>query len=263
MAAATKSAALAHFQRGDLEAALTAFVELVQQGTRDANIHYLAGQCLRRLGRAEEALPYFEESTALAPKQPEYWHGLGIARQLVGDFEGAIRSLRSALEHRPNYVLAINSLAMTQKKMGALDKALENYEVAANVHTLELVRGLENKYTTRLFRSAATRGTRWVEHATEAAIVVAVEHGMKSVAWLSAKDAKAEEKAQKHGGLFWTTHEPSGRLYLPNFFNALRDALMAQPMYANLVGNRGTVLKLLGRGEEADEHFAEAREFSP
>ena len=51
-------------------------------------------------------------------------------------------------------------------------------------------------------------------------------------------------------------------LYLPNYFNTFREALWGNPLYANLIGNRGTVLEMLGPGEEALEHFSEAEEFA-
>ena len=47
-----------------------------------------------------------------------------------------------------------------------------------------------------------------------------------------------------------------------NYFNTFREALRGNPLYANLIGNRGTVLEMLGPGEEALEHFSEAEEFA-
>ena len=48
------------------------------------------------------------------------------------------------------------------------------------------------------------------------------------------------------------------RLYLPNYFNTFREALWGNHLYANLIGNLGPVLEMLGPGDEALEHFSEA-----
>ena len=74
-----------------------------------------------------------------------------------------------------------------------------------------------------------------------------------------------EERTEEHGGLYWTSvknDDEDMRLYLPNYFNTFREALRGNPLYANLIGNRGTVLEMLGPGEEALEHFSEAEEFA-
>ena len=73
-----------------------------------------------------------------------------------------------------------------------------------------------------------------------------------------------EERTEEHGGLYWTSvkNDDDMRLYLPNYFNTFRDALRSNPLYADLIGNRGTVLEMLGPGEEALEHFSEAEEFA-
>lgn len=43
----------------------------------------------------------------------------------------------------------------------------------------------------------------------------------------------------------------------------LREHLGRDPVYSNLIGNRGAVLELLGRHNEAQQHFDEATEFMP
>jgi hypothetical protein len=52
-------------------------------------------------------------------------------------------------------------------------------------------------------------------------------------------------------------------MFLPNYFNTFREALRQDTTYANLIGNRGTVLALLKRDSEAKDHLAEAEEFMP
>ena len=71
----------------------------------------------------------------------------------------------------------------------------------------------------------------------------------------------------KHAGLYWidtpNKQKETVRLFLPNYFNTFREQLKRDNTYSNLIGNRGTVLELLGRHDEARLHFDEADEFLP
>ena len=76
-----------------------------------------------------------------------------------------------------------------------------------------------------------------------------------------------EEKLHTHRGLYWLdsadTQGRKTRLFLPNYFNTFRERICSDEIYSTLVGNRGTVLELMARHEEAQRHFAEANEFMP
>lgn len=74
-------------------------------------------------------------------------------------------------------------------------------------------------------------------------------------------------RIERHGGLYWIDapkeEEGTVRLFLPNFFNTFRESLRSDAAYANMTGNQGTVLELLGRQTEARRYFDEANEFLP
>lgn len=76
-----------------------------------------------------------------------------------------------------------------------------------------------------------------------------------------------EERTEKNAGLFWVDlpndQGKSVRLFLPNYFNTFRETLRLNAAYSNLIANRGAVIELLGRHEEACQHFNEANEFQP
>jgi tetratricopeptide (TPR) repeat protein len=258
--------ALSLVQRGDLERALPLLLSLLRDNHDDGNLHHVTGQCLRKMNRVSEAIPLLKRSTELDPELPPYWLALGIALQLMEDFEGAVEALRAALEIDPHYVTAINSLALTQKKMGELDKALENYDTGAKLLVREIVMGFDNTRSNRIFKHADTSGTLWLNYSMSAALSLAIQAGFGRIAWPTGEQAVEEERTEKHAGMYWTSVEGEDnadvRLYLPNYFNTLREALRGNRLYANLIGNRGTVLDLLGREEDAAEHFAEAEEFS-
>ena len=76
-----------------------------------------------------------------------------------------------------------------------------------------------------------------------------------------------EESNERHGGLYWVdrfnSEDKLTRLFLPNFFNTFSETLSRDRAYADLIGNRGTVLEQLGRHDEANQHFEEAEYFLP
>src|SRR5690606_7822981 len=77
--------------------------------------------------------------------------------------------------------------------------------------------------------------------------------------------AEEEERTKRHGGLYWTDLESADkrtvRLLLPNYLNTFREAFRATNTYSLILGNLGTVLEILGKQEEAQQHFMEADEF--
>src|SRR5262249_55202486 len=85
------------------------------------------------------------------------------------------------------------------------------------------------------------------------------------IAWPTGEQALEEERSERHAGLYWVDLPDSKgetmRLFLPNYFNTFCELLRGDTAYSNLIGNRGTVLELLGRRDEARLHFEEAAEF--
>jgi hypothetical protein len=100
-----------------------------------------------------------------------------------------------------------------------------------------------------------------------AALTVAVVDGLEAIAWPTDESALEEARTESSRGYFWFDHDtgPDGkrtRAFQPNYFNTLAAYLRSDSRYANLVGNRSTVLKMLGHDEEARQHLEEAQDFS-
>jgi tetratricopeptide (TPR) repeat protein len=255
------------FKEGQYNDALTIFHSVIKADPGDWNSVYLAGQCCRYLDDIDGAIKYLLEATRINPNEPPMWLALGIAYQLRENWDDAIGALREALEINPDYVPAFNSLALTQKKMGELEKAAHNYDAGVITLSRSIVESMNNAFDNQIFPHRDSTNNLWMEYAMFAATDLATsEENIGSVAWPTGETAMEEDRTHRHGGLFWVDQkggdENLNRYFLPNFFNAFHRSLRRNQLYSQLVGNRGTVLELLGNREESQTHFQEAEDFS-
>jgi tetratricopeptide (TPR) repeat protein len=238
----------------------------IAQDPSQWNAWYMAGQCCRFLNDIDGAIGYLSHAAELKRDEPPIFLMLGITLQLGEQWDDAIEAFRRAIEIDPDYELAYNSLALTQRKRGQLDKALHNYDAGAKALARGIVKAIRNSRTSPILKHRETVGALWVEYASYAALYLASSaQGINSVAWPAGEQALEEERTEKHAGLYWidvpNVKGETVRLFLPNYFNTFRELLKRDAAYSNLIGNRGTVLELLGRHDEARQHFDEATEF--
>jgi len=248
--------------------ALPLLRRVIDQDPSQWNAWYMAGQCCRFLNDIDGAIEHLTRAAELRADQAPVFLALGIALQLRARWYDAVEAFRRAIEIDPDYGLAYNSLALTQKNVGELDKALHNYDSGAKALARRIVNAMRNSPASPILKHRDTTGTLWVEHAGYGALyLVSSAVGVRSMAWPTGEQALEEERTEKHGGLYWidvaNDKKETVRLFLPNYFNTFRESLREDSAYANLTGNRGTVLELLGRHEEARQHFDEATEFLP
>ena len=248
--------------------ALSLFRSAIAEDPSQWNTHYMAGQCCRFLNDVPTAIDYLLAAARLKSDEPSIFLALGIAYQLSAQWDDAIEAFRQAITLDPDYELAYNSLALTQKKQGDLDSAVHNYDVGVKALTRRIIKEMSNSRLSPVLPHRDTEGSLWVEYAGYGALYVAsLEDNIQTIAFPTAELALDEERTTTHAGLYWVdSRDDTGeivRLYLPNYFNTFREALCRDSAYSNLIGNRGTVLDLLGRYEEAKQHFDEASEFSP
>lgn len=240
----------------------------IEQDPSQWNAWYMAGQCCRYLNDVDGAIDYLSRAAKLKKDEPPIFLALGIAFQLNTQWDDAIEAFRRAIEIDSDYELAYNSLALTQKKRGELDKALHNYDAGAKAIARRIAKAMQNSRISSILKHRDTAGSLWTKYAMYAALyLVSSAQGINAIAWPTGQHAQEEERTEKHAGLYWidapNDKGESVRLFLPNYFNTFREQLKRDPMYSTLIGNRGTILELLGRHDEARQHFDEATEFQP
>ena len=149
---------------------------------------------------------------------------------------------------------------------GQFEKASLNYEAGAKTLVRCIVKRLVNDRSSKILPHRMTTYNLWTDYALEGALFVGVNANVDKVEFPFGNFAEREEKTQRHGGLFWVdTQNEDGtkvRMFLPNFFNTMFEELSKNFAFSNFLGNRSTVLRLMGQKEEADKHLQEAQELS-
>ena len=255
-------------QEGRYNEALPLFRQVFESDTSDWNAIYLAGQCYRWLNNFDGAIDCLREAARINPNESPVWLALGITYQLNEDWDRSIEALKKAIQIDSDYVLAFNSLAMTQKRMGELEKAIHNYEAGAIALARQIVKNTPNSAENPIFQHGNSTNDLWLEYAMQGGIYLAAAAGnIERMAWPTGEMAEEEMRTQKHKGLLWVDQNDSKgklmRLFLPNYFNTFRVTLQSDQTYSKLMGNRGLVLEMLGEDEDAQKHLQEAEEFSP
>jgi len=249
-------------------AALSLLQKAIDQDPSHWGNWYMAGQCCRFINDLDGAVTYLRRAIALKSDEPPVLLALGIALQLTNRLAEAIDAFRQAIEADPDYELAYNSLALTQKKQGEFELALYNYDAGTKALSRRIVKSLQNDRSSKLFKHRNIQYHLWTEYATYAAIYLcSINERIKRLEWPTGEQAMEEEHTERHGGLYWIDSIDSEsklvRLFLPNYFNTFRESLRQDRVYADFIGNRGSVLEQLGRNEEANQHLNEARFFLP
>jgi tetratricopeptide (TPR) repeat protein len=253
-------------RHGNWAEALTRFDALCRESPTKWYPWYGTGQALRFLNRFEEAEERLRQAAHLAEFEPAVWLALGIARQLQGKLDAAKQALGRALTIDPDMAPAYNSLALTQKIGGELDKALHNYDAGTKAIARAFVKRMTNDRSNQIVAFRPTTGHIWAKCASFGALYHASmpEHPADTLAWPTGESAEEEERTHRHGGLMYIDHQTDKgivRLFLPNYFNTFCASLVGNSTYYNLLANASEVFALKGERELADDYRSEAIEF--
>ncbi|MCK5777688.1 MAG: tetratricopeptide repeat protein [Rhodospirillales bacterium] len=156
--------ALAHHQKGDLEAAESGYLAVIDTDPGNPDAHHLLSILRLQQGRAEEALPLIDKVIALAPEAADAYGNKGTALQALerygeaafafrtaigyapdaahhhynlgntlradDDKPGAVRAYRDAIRCAPDLVQAHSNLATTLSELGLFDEAVAHCKLA-------------------------------------------------------------------------------------------------------------------------------------
>jgi tetratricopeptide (TPR) repeat protein len=233
---------------------------------KNANTWHCKGFVHRLLGQYDLAIAAQERSLELEPDEISVIMALGIARQLQGDFRGALDEFRKVRTINPLYAGAYNSAALTFEKMGDTHRAAELYKIAMHALVSSVVLNMKNERTQPYVPVEVCVGSEWVEFITEPAVSLATKAGCKSVSMPTPNMADSEEIAHEYGGMYWfddvNREEVQYRMYLPNFFHTACLELRQGGEYARYAENLSNILRRMDNISEADKWLAESHAFT-
>lgn len=121
---------LLYLEKKDLQQAINACREALNEDSGSFEAHNLLGIAYRRQGRYEEAIQEYEKVITKQPRRPEVYYNLGIAYMKKGDTEAALRAYQKALELDPNYALPYTNRAYIFLKTGKIDECVSSCQKA-------------------------------------------------------------------------------------------------------------------------------------
>jgi tetratricopeptide (TPR) repeat protein/Tol biopolymer transport system component len=120
-------------EKGEYEAAIAEWRELLAKNPDDARIHSNLGSALAQVGRYTEAIPEFEKALELNAQYREIYHNLGRTLLAAGRPDDAIGILQKGLELYPESPDLHDHLGLALVSKNRLDEAKAEFE-----KTLEL-----------------------------------------------------------------------------------------------------------------------------
>jgi predicted TPR repeat methyltransferase len=124
---AALQAALVRHQRGELDSARRAYLDILKTAPRHANTLHLLGVVARQQGQPAQAVELIAQAISIDPQQPTMHANLGAAWQDLGQPGKALASYDAALALNPAYALAWSNRGNSLRQLQRLDEACTSY----------------------------------------------------------------------------------------------------------------------------------------
>jgi tetratricopeptide (TPR) repeat protein len=237
----------------------------IKQDNQNWSAWHLLGHCYKCTNDLENSVACQEKAYFLNKKEPAILLALGIAHQLNQNFIEAIKAFEQAIRMDESYILGYNSLALTYKRMGNLDKSIQVYNDGFNALGKKFCLSLDNSRNNRIYKHENISFTIWNKSITYGAIYLAAKLNFDSVLIPNGKQVEQEEKTEDHQGLYWIEKEMNdGKKafeIFPNLFNTFRESLRGNRLFLTMVRDQGLIFEMLGKEEDAKANFTEADYF--
>jgi len=100
---------------------------------REEDIPYIysyIGSAQRQMGQYREAVDSYRQGLVHDERRPDIHNGLGVCYFKLGDHLRAVDHFQRAVELNPSSAIDYANLALNQEKIGRLDEAMANYQIA-------------------------------------------------------------------------------------------------------------------------------------
>jgi tetratricopeptide (TPR) repeat protein len=239
----------------------------VDADPNDYHAHYVVGLFFRYSDEYDRSCAALEYASRLNPTDKSVLLALAISHQLAERFEISLQAVDRALSVDRDYSLAYNTAGMTLKRQGRYAEASAAYDDGARALARVIIKSMINSADSQRVPHGDTRNSLWTDYAVYGTLVIASIHGeVDGVSYPSGELAELDRRTGEFKGWYWIDQTQADtrvyRFFTPNYFGSFRRRLLEDGTFANLMGNRSTVLRLMGDDEEADKHFQEAEDFS-
>ncbi|MCH7987917.1 MAG: tetratricopeptide repeat protein [Planctomycetes bacterium] len=154
------------------------YLSILDDDPRNANAYHRLGVVLTRMGKQDEAIPYYQRAVELNPMSSEILSDFGYALFLNDDFEIAEEALQQALAIDPTHKRSIGNLAMVRGHQGYFKDCLSLFreivpeaEAYANLAFIHVQRG-EGRLAIQRYGEALSINDN-LESAAEALVQIA------------------------------------------------------------------------------------------
>jgi protein O-mannosyl-transferase len=120
-------------KKGDLDAAIKQFSEVLKHDPNNLNAHISIGLALGYKQNFEEAISHFRKAIEINPKIVEAYNSLAVALTYTGKIEEAIIQLEKAIKINPKFAKAHNTLGVILAKTGKVEDAIYHLQRAVQI----------------------------------------------------------------------------------------------------------------------------------
>jgi Tfp pilus assembly protein PilF len=184
-----------YLAQGRAEDADAVFKALLENHSREPDLHVFLGVSALRLHDAARAETHIRTALSLDATHVEAWTLLGwILMEVRRDYAGAVEAYRRALERRPQSAEAHNNLGVALKKNGDFARALDSFQ-----HAVELRPAYAEAWSNRGWTYVEEKEWRRARTSFESALQVDPKdagalYGMAHVRW-AVRDYAAADQA--------------------------------------------------------------------
>jgi len=233
--------ALNHLNRADFAKGEDALLHTLDRHPNEPDALQLLGVLRRSQGKTGEAEDLFRRSLAARPDQPHVWHNLGNLLRIDGRIDDGIEALRESIRLKPNYAEAWFNLGIAYYSKRALEDAEKAYRQALK---------LQPNYAMAKQNLAVTLNDMLRPREAEAILYQALAAGSRDRRLIAGyyHNLAISAKIQRR------------------YDEALRLFEQAQAILSELPQvdyNRGNLLQLLGREEDAVAAYNRAVTIEP
>ena len=144
--------------------------QFIKEDKKNWNAWHLLGQAYRYKGDLDNAIICHKNAYFLNKETPSILLALGIAHQINKNYIGSLNALKKAIKLDEYYTIAYNSLALTYKRMGDLDKSLDAFETGINTIAQKFFLTLTNSKQNRIYKHQDIGGM-WVKSAIQLVLI--------------------------------------------------------------------------------------------